>query len=269
MKIVGISIKHDGPLKLVTVTGQFTDAEHVEADDVARLVDMVREAAGRQVQPEEVVPQSDEAAPAATAGRRRRHTNPLGDGETGEKPDPTEAAPTGRRRRGVGSTTSEASAPKTEDAAEGETSAGSAGRRRRSAVSSKVTGETGASASSAQPATQSPSDGGRRRRRTVEDAADEKAEREANPAPAASAGRRRRGAQTESGTASNTPPTEDEDKITDVDLTRAASNAAAKISNVKVKELLESYDVTRVSEIFQAHRKRFLKELADLVKKES
>jgi len=237
MKIVGINVSVlDGGIRRVSVTGEFAKNEDLEEGDTDRLLSLIQEHAACRVTPvsREPAAPAEEAAPAATAGRRR-HVNPLGDGETGEKPDPTEAAPTGRRARRPVASTAEAPAPETK----------------------------GSSAPDA-----APSEGGRRRRRTVEEAHDEKAQSAPDPTPAPSAGRRRRGSSADAPTAPTTQST-DEGDITDVDLTRTASQAADKISTAKVKELLKKYEVSKVNEIFPAHRKRFLKELAALVKAES
>lgn len=262
MKIVGINIEAAGGHSLVSVTAMFVQGEQLEEADVARMLDLAREAAGADkvsratalLAAREVDDAEGNVVKSVTG--RRRHQNPLGDGETGEKLDPTEAAPQGRRRRVAAPAEAEPEKPATDPAPAAET-----GRRRRSSAAEPA--ET-------PPAPASPSEGGRRRRRGAE----QEPEQNPTPAPDAGSSRRRRGeaSSTKENTgAKTTSPTEDDDKITDVDLMRACSQAAEKIGATLVKELLagDPYECSSAKEMYDAHRPKFLKALAALVKKES
>lgn len=236
MKIVGVSVRHEGAHKLVTVTGQFTDAEHVEADDVARLVDLVKEAAGRQLMDEEApktttaLGTADDAA--SVSGRRRRHENKLGNPEAGGQADET---PT------------ETPAPSA--------SAGSRRRRERAAPSA----DAGQTESERQPEapTGSSQGNGRRRRQRAADPTDT-TERASN---AAGDGQSRRRAASTAETKSRSK----DDEISDMDLAKAASHAVQFVLPSDVTALLEEYGVKKVNALGQGKRRYFLNDLEKLV----
>jgi hypothetical protein len=120
IKKIAVEIVPEG--KLVTVTAFIESRAEVEADDVAKLVDIIREAGTINVP-------ASPPAEASTARRRRGAEAPVeeapatGRRRRGAEPaeEPKEEAPAGRRRRGA----EPAEEPKQEAPAEG--------RRRRGA----------------------------------------------------------------------------------------------------------------------------------------
>jgi len=131
IKKIAVEIVPEG--KLVTVTALIQSRAEVEADDVAKLVDIIHEAGTINVQAagQAYVRNIADAPAEASTGRRRR-------GAEAPAEAPAEEAPTGRRRRGA----EPAEEPKEE---------APAGRRRRGAEPAE------------EPKQEAPAEGRRRR----------------------------------------------------------------------------------------------------------
>jgi hypothetical protein len=227
MKIAGVGVvNEDDGTTSITVRAVLDKNEVLELDDIVALQDVLDDAATKL---DLTKGKSSSARGEASdgGGRRRRGASASADGET------TEAASepaTGSRRRATSRSGGD------------DTSGEQTTRRRRS-------GSSDADADGSQSGSAEPSS--RTRRRSAED--DKPAE----------TGRRRRGAaeepKPEEPSRRRRGAADDKPSITDADLTKAASEAAAELTPGVVKAIMkEDFGVEDVKDLKGADRQKFL-----------
>lgn len=261
MKITGLGVRLVEGSFVINIEARLGTNAALEADDMARLVDMINEAAGGLPQTSDPKMQAlrdamaadpsikaqnevfaePEAAPAT---RRRRAAAPTEDRQEAKAAELAEgySEPQPRRRRST--TDASTAAPTAEPSKPTPTDASPVSRRRRREENPTEAGSTTSSPESVGPVE------GRRRRRSASDAQASSTTTETG----ASTGSRR--------TRTTTSPSED-DEITDADLSKACSAAARVILPKGVMEILGEFGVENSQSIAQKDRREFLDALKE------
>lgn len=254
MKIIGIAVDTTADeYDVLTVRVKLGKQEDFEEADAQRILDLARELAG-----EADGTAHDENGNPVTERAASRDTvrPPLTDEERNVAADQPQE---GRRRRGAGNPTEVAgNSPDTQPS-----SPTTSGRRRRgvSASSAEPAETNDAEGTAAASTTTSHSEGGRRRRGAADPTSTQ------SDAPSTDAPRRRSRSLGEAPASEPNSGGAASIKLTDADLSKAASQAALVLGPEGVKSVLSEFGVKKLNELDEKQRQSFFNALKEDLEK--